>query len=307
MAEIAAGFAGAGTTFAAAKIATLRRLHRASRVQPSRRACGGGPQLPPLPQRISGQRQRNVPPRRGCLSQKAELIYIGHVFRSQESLNEYYDSLNKYKDESWFRLPAKSRSAERLGSLRGLLETRITTCARVSTRYPRRHPGMGRKFPLYAESGSPPGSGLERERIEDWIAQSGDSPKESEPEAVGIGAPVLPTYPVMTTPTKRRDELRNGYQRLKAVIPDDFLEGETLRSAQRDRLLALEEQAKVLRDEIDAKVTVMGGSSASRMPVTPMPSGPPASSVRRRSPSRGADPSLQASPSASPSPLSGGI
>jgi hypothetical protein len=102
--------------------------------------------------------------------------------------------------------PQKSRSAEPFGNSRGLLETRITSCARVSTCvcqllflipvvvsiYLQNISEYGSDISsMYPESSSPPGSGLERERIEEWLARSEESSdneeSDSEPEAAGMG------------------------------------------------------------------------------------------------------------------------
>ncbi|KAJ7246046.1 hypothetical protein C8J57DRAFT_1725029 [Mycena rebaudengoi] len=206
MAEIAAGLAGAGTTFAAAKIATSAGF--TGRHESSHRA-----ELAEVDRNF--HRYRSASQGSGSeMSLHDEDAFRRKLNSSQESLNEYYDSLNKYKDES-----RESRLAR--------------ACVDDISRAPSGH---GSEISsMYAESGSPPGSGLERERIEDWIAQSGDSLVESEPEAVGMGAPVrasaVPSDDdsdgrnAIIAEQKRRDELRNGYQRLRAVIPDDFLEG----------------------------------------------------------------------------------
>ncbi|KAJ7253215.1 hypothetical protein C8J57DRAFT_1722578 [Mycena rebaudengoi] len=139
MAEVVAGFAGAGTTLAAARAATS-----------------------------AGFTGRHESTHRSELAELDQDNFRENLNASQQSLNEYYRSPNAYKDEYWFRLPSKIKKRNVVRKMKraardanqGLRECvdNLSDCGPNSD-----------ASSIFAESGSPPGSALERERIGDWI------------------------------------------------------------------------------------------------------------------------------------------
>ncbi|KAJ7239699.1 kinase-like domain-containing protein [Mycena rebaudengoi] len=162
MAEIVAGFAGATTTLAAARAATSAGF--TGRHESSHRT-------------ELAEVDRNVHRYRSAFESSGSEIYFRDEddFRrklnaSQERLDEYYETLNRYKDESWFNLPAKIKKRREVRKQKRAardanhdLRVSVDKISRASSEH------RSNISSVYAESGSPPGSRMERERIESWI------------------------------------------------------------------------------------------------------------------------------------------
>ncbi|KAJ7245828.1 hypothetical protein C8J57DRAFT_1725139 [Mycena rebaudengoi] len=121
---------------------------------------------------------RNVLRYRGASQNVSEIsisseeanIFHGKLNASQHSLDQYYKSLNEYKDESWFRLPSKMKKHSAVRKMKGVARDAnqnlrqcvdsLSSDSDVSS--------------LHTESGSPPGCALELERIGDWLGPGGD-------------------------------------------------------------------------------------------------------------------------------------
>jgi hypothetical protein len=57
--------------------------------------------------------------------------------RSQQNLDQYYKSLNEYKDESWFRLPSKMKKRSAVRKMKGVARDanqNLRQCVDVRTR-----------------------------------------------------------------------------------------------------------------------------------------------------------------------------
>ncbi|KAJ7278906.1 STE like transcription factor-domain-containing protein [Mycena rebaudengoi] len=111
MAEIVAAFAGATTTLAAAAARVATSAGFTGRHESSYRA-----ELAEVERNVHRYRSASQ-------SSGSDIFFHDESFRSkrnasQESLNEYYESLNSYKDESWFRLPTKVKKRRAVRKLK---------------------------------------------------------------------------------------------------------------------------------------------------------------------------------------------
>ncbi|KAJ7253235.1 hypothetical protein C8J57DRAFT_1237573 [Mycena rebaudengoi] len=97
-AVVVAGFAGAGTTLAAARAATSAGF--TGRHESTHRS-----ELAELDRNL--HRYRSASQSGSEMSFQEEDNFRENLNASQQSLNEYYRSPNAYKDEYWFRLPSK--------------------------------------------------------------------------------------------------------------------------------------------------------------------------------------------------------
>ncbi|KAF7347431.1 TEA domain-containing protein [Mycena venus] len=157
MAEIAAGFAGAASSIAAVRAATSAGF--TGRHESTHRS-----ELAEMDRNV--HRYRSASQNGSEISFHQEDGFRKKLNASQESLSEYYRSLEDYKSESWFHLPSKIRKRRAV--------RRVKRAARDANQDLREcvddiSSEVGSDVSsLYAESGSPPGSALERERIDDW-------------------------------------------------------------------------------------------------------------------------------------------
>ncbi|KAJ7253226.1 kinase-like domain-containing protein [Mycena rebaudengoi] len=159
MAEVVAGFAGAGTTLAAARAATSAGF--TGRHDPAHRS-----ELAELDRSL--HRYRSASQSGSEISFQEEDNFRKKLNASQESLNKHYRSLNAYKDESWFRLPSKIKKRKAVRKMKRAARDANQGLRECVDNLSDSGPDSDASS-ISAESGSPPGSALERERIGTWI------------------------------------------------------------------------------------------------------------------------------------------
>ncbi|KAJ7253185.1 hypothetical protein C8J57DRAFT_630424 [Mycena rebaudengoi] len=159
MSEVVAGFAGASTTLAAARASASagftgrhESAHRSELAEPD-------PSL---------HRHRSASQSGSEMSFQEEDNFRKKLNASQESLNEYYRSLNAYKNESWFRLPSKIKKRKAVRKMKRAARDVNQGLRECVDNLSDSEPDLDASS-ISAESGSPPGSALERERIGIWI------------------------------------------------------------------------------------------------------------------------------------------
>ncbi|KAJ7232687.1 kinase-like domain-containing protein [Mycena rebaudengoi] len=159
MAEVVAGFAGAVTTLAAARASASAGF--TGRHESSHRS-----ELAELDR--SPHRYRSTSQSGSEMSFQEEDNFRKRLNASQESLNKYYRSLNAYKDESWFRLPSKIKKRKAVKEMKRAAQDVNQGLRECVDNLSDSEPDSDASS-ISAESGSPPGSALERERIGNWI------------------------------------------------------------------------------------------------------------------------------------------
>ncbi|KAJ7253275.1 hypothetical protein C8J57DRAFT_1237611 [Mycena rebaudengoi] len=160
MAEVVAGFnAGAGTTLATARAS-------ASAGFTGRHESAHRSELAELDRSL--HRYRSASQSGSEMSFQEEDSFRKKLNASQQSLNEYYRSLNDYKDESWFRLPSKIKKRNAVRKMKRAARDANQGLRECADNLSDSEPDSDASS-ISAESGSPPGSALERERIGNWI------------------------------------------------------------------------------------------------------------------------------------------